>query len=175
MRFRAIVALSAVAVAALFAPAAANAAALYPPTVCATISVSTTNPLPGESIVVSGVDFLANASVQLELQPPGSVLKTVTTDSSGSFSTSVKLPDGVTGRLRVVATSGAPHTAGCPNNPFVVLNIQKHGTEGSSASTGGHHGTSFTGVDVLLVLLAAALLIAAGAALTMGGKRKHAN
>lgn len=175
MRFRAIVALSAVAVAALFAPAAANAAALYPPTVCATISVSTTNPLPGESIVVSGVDFLANASVQLELQPPGSVLKTVTSDSSGSFSTSVKLPDGVTGRHRVVATSGAPNSASCPSDPFVILNIQKHGTEGSSASTGGHHGTSFTGVDVLLVLLAAALLIAAGAALTMGGKRKHAN
>jgi hexosaminidase len=169
MRLRAIFALAATVFGALLlVPAAAHAAG-YPPTECASLSVSTTHPLPGEEITVSGTNFLPNADVRLELHSKTYVLKTVTTDSSGSFSTQVKLPNGVVGTHQIVAASGAPST--CPT-PTVTLHIQKHGTEGSSAPPPGH-GTSFTGVDVLLIVIAAALLIGAGIALTRGGKRKH--
>jgi hypothetical protein len=174
MRLRAIVALFAAAVATLAAPAAAHAAVQYPPTLCASLSVSTTQPLPGEEITVSGVNFLPDASVRLELHSTTYHLKTVTSDGAGTFTTNVKLPDGVFGTHRIVATSGAPTGSTCPSEPFVVIHIQRLGTAGSSASTPGHHGgTSFTGVDVLLILIAAALLIGVGVALNRGGKRRH--
>jgi hypothetical protein len=139
MRLRAIFALAATVFGALLLVPAAAQAAGYPPTECASLSVSTTHPLPGEEITVSGTNFLPNADVRLELHSKTYVLKTVTTDSSGSFSTQVKLPNGVVGTHQIVAASGAPST--CPT-PTVTLHIQKHGTEGSSAPPPGH-GTSF--------------------------------
>jgi hexosaminidase len=171
MRFRAVLALAAAVFGGLFlAPAGADAAG-YPPTTCAMLSVSTTHPLPGEEITVSGTNFLPNANVRLELHSPSYVLKTVTTNGSGSFTTQVKLPNGVFGTHQLVAATGAPST--CPT-PTITLHIQKHGAAGSSAERGGSGGgTAFTGVDVLLIVLVAALLIGAGVALTRGGKRKR--
>jgi hypothetical protein len=170
MRFRAVLALAAAVIGALFlAPVAAGAAG-YPPTTCATLSVSTTHPLPGEQITVSGTNFLPNASVRLELHSKTYDLKTVTTDASGSFTTQVTLPSGVVGTHQIVAATGVPST--CPT-PTITLHIQKHGTEGSTAPPRGPGGTSFTGVDVLLIILVAVALIGAGMALMRGGKRKH--
>jgi len=170
MRLRAIVALAiAVVASALFAPSA-TAAAGYPTTQCPSLSVSTTNPLPGQSITVSGVNFTPNASVRLELHTTVYVLKTVTADDQGAFTTSVTLPDGVVGSHEIVAATGAPNISGCPGNPVVVIHIQ---TGGSSSSTGGHHGgTSFTGVDVLAMLVGAAVLIGAGVVFNRGGRRR---
>lgn len=174
MRVRAIFALAAAMFGAfLLAPAAAQGAG-YPPTVCATLSVSTTNPLPGEEITVSGANFIPDAGVHLVLRPGDYDLKTVVADASGSFTAQVKLPNGVFGTHRIVATTGAPKSATCPSDPFVIIHIQKHGAAGSSAGPGGNGGgTAFTGVDVLLLVLAGAVLLGAGVALTRGGKRKH--
>jgi hypothetical protein len=61
-----------------------------------------------------------------------------------------------------------PHTAPCPAS--AMLHIQAAGTSGQS---GQHGGTSFTGVDVLLLLLAAAVLIAIGVVVNRGGKRRN--
>lgn len=169
MRLRAIVALAiAVAASVLFAPM--STAAGYPVTECPSLSVSTTNPLPGQSITVSGENFTPNASVRLELHTDVIVLKTVTADANGSFSTSVTLPDDVVGTHSIVAATGAPNSSDCPGNPVVIIHIQ---TGGSSTSTGGHHGgTSFTGVDVLAMLVGAAVLIGAGVAFNRGGRRR---
>ena len=182
MRLRAIVALAAATLAAMFLSPAAQAApaervAQYPPATCALLSVSSTNPLVGEAITVSGVNFNPNASVRLALHMTASGkvydLKTVTTDNTGSFTTTVKLPDGVSGRGQIVAATGAPDIPGCPPDPFVTIHIQGHGVAGSSAGPTGPGGTSFTGVDVLLIVLAALVLLGIGYALTRAGKSKH--
>jgi len=171
MKLRAISALTvAVLGMVLFAPLATADA--YPPTTCASLSVSTTQPAAGETITVSGVNFTANTSVHLVLNTTTTDLATVSSDAQGSFSTPVKLPAGLTGAHAVVAVSGAPTGHGC-GRPHVVVDIQPFG---SSTPTGAHHGgNSFTGVDLLLVVLVAAVLIAAGVALTRGAKRGRAS
>jgi hypothetical protein len=162
--------------AAAVAPAAAaEPAAQYPATVCAMISVSTTHPLPGETILVSGVDFRAHAAVRLELHSAPRYLTTARTDARGSFATRVRIPEDIHGRHRLVAATGRPDNANCPGNPYVAIYVQG-GVTASTAPPGGHHGgTSFTGIDVLLILLAAAVLIGTGVALDRGGKRRHAH
>lgn len=161
MKLRAVLALAvAIFGAALFVPA--GAATAYPPNICPSISVSTTHPLPGERIAVAGVNFTPNSSVRLVLHTPTQLLASVTTNSGGSFSTEVKLPNGVVGDHLLQAN---PHTARCPAS--AMLHIQAAGTSGQ------HGGTSFTGVDVLLLLLAAAVLIAIGVVVNRGGKRRN--
>lgn len=136
---------------------------------CASISVSTTVPAPGESITVTGQNFNPGGHVRLVLDN-GDVLKRVTADADGSFTTTVKLPDGVTGSHILHARGGkTDQPADCPADPGLTI--------GSGASepagTPGHHGgTSFTGLDIGLLLAAAALLIAVGIALNRKSTRK---
>jgi hypothetical protein len=171
MRLRAIVALAVCAFGSmLLAPAAS--AAPYPPTVCASLSVSTTNPLPGQEITVSGENFIAGASVRLELHTVIYVLKTVDADGAGSFTTTVKLPDGVTGSHTIVAATGAPSGGDCPTDPLQLIHIQTGG--GSTSAGPGGGGTSFTGVDVLAMLIGAAALVGVGVALNRSGQRRRA-
>jgi hypothetical protein len=180
MRLRATALLAVAAVSAFLAAPAAVAApvahlANYPPTVCSTLSVSTTNPLPGATITVSGTNFTPDAGVRIELHTTIYVLKTVTADASGSFSTEVTLPAGVTGTHQIVAATGAIRGANCPGDPFVTIHIQTRGLEGSTAANpgGNGHGTAFTGVDILLLVAVAALLVGAGYAFNRGGRRRH--
>lgn len=182
MRLRAIVAIAAAALAAmLLAPAAqaaqprpaAQAPGCYPGGKGVSVAVSTTRPLVGEQITVSGAHFKAGATVRLVLHSPGTVLKTVTTNDRGMFTTTVTLPDGVTGRHRLVAV-GPANRPDCPGDSSATLNIQSHGVAGTSAGPGGPGGTSFTGVDVLLIVIAAVLLLGIGYLLNKtGGKRKQ--
>ncbi|HKC26983.1 MAG TPA: hypothetical protein VKB75_03120, partial [Jatrophihabitans sp.] len=126
MRVRGVLALAvAVFGVVLFVPA--GAATAYPPTTCPSISVSTTHPLPGEQIDVAGVGFTPDSSVQLVLHTPTHVLASVNADSSGSFSTQVKLPNGVVGDHLLQAN---PHTANCPAS--AMLHIQGAATSGSN-------------------------------------------
>jgi hypothetical protein len=168
MKLRAMLALAAAIIgAALFAPA--MQAQAYPPTTCpGMLSVSTTHPLPGETITVTGANFTPGAQVHLVMHTTTYDLGTFTANAQGNFSAQVKLPDGVFGRHLVLAVSGAPHIRQCAGDP-----IQIHGPEGSSTGPGGHHGNSNTGVDVLIIVLVAAGLLGAGVALTRGGKRRH--
>jgi acetyltransferase-like isoleucine patch superfamily enzyme len=170
MRLRAIIGLAiAVVVSVLFAPGAtANAEPGPYGNKCSSLAVSTTNPLPGEEITVSGQDFQPNASVRLELHSTVYVLKTVTTDANGSFETTVTLPEGVSGEHTIVAATGTLGGSNCPQ-PVQVVHFQT----GGSSSSGGHHGgTSFTGVDVLAMLIGAGVLIGAGALFNRGGRRR---
>jgi hypothetical protein len=169
MKIRAMLALAAVVIsAALFAPAIQAQA--YPPKTCpGMLSVSTTHPLPGETITVTGANFTPGAQVHLVMHTTTYDLGTFKADGQGNFSAQVKLPNGVFGRHLIIAVSGAPHINQCPGDP-----IQIHGPEGTSNGPGGHHGgNSFTGVDILIIVLVAAGLLGAGVALTRGGKRRH--
>jgi alpha-L-fucosidase len=173
MKIRALIALAvAVLAAVFFSPAAqANAsprALAYPPTTCpGTLSVSTTHPLPGETITVTGHNFTPGANVHLVLHTVTYDLGTFKADAQGSFTAQVKLPDGVVGQHLVVAVSGAPHVRQCPGE---TIQIQAPG--GTSTGPGGPPGTSFTGTDLLLILLAAAVLLGAGAIFLRSGRRR---
>jgi hypothetical protein len=173
MRLRAVIALAVAVVAALFispaAPSSASPGAFaYPPTNClGSLSVSTTHPLVGETITVSGAGFNAHAGVHLVLHTKSYDLGTFNTNAQGSFSAQVQLPFGVVGTHVILAVSGAPNVDQCPG-----VTIRIHGPEGTSTSPGGP--TSYTGTDILLILLAAAVLIAAGVVVARSGKRRHA-
>jgi hypothetical protein len=167
MKLRAILALVVAAFGAfLVAPSAHAATALYPFQECASLSVSTTNPLPGETITVTGTNFTPNASVRLELHSSVIVLGTVKADGQGSFSTTVKIPSNLTGTHVIFAATGFDARGGqCV--PSASLSIQ-----------GGHAGpppggTSFTGVDILAMVLGALALLGIGYALNRSGKRRQ--
>lgn len=170
MKLRAITALAVAVVGMLFFTPVATAGA-YPPAICPSLAVSTTHPLPGETITVSGVNFTPHASVHLVLKTTTYDLATVTADGDGSFSTPVKLPAGVIGTHTIVAVSGAD-TSVC-GRPHVVIHIQP--TAPSSPTGKPPGGTSFTGVDLLMILLAAAVLLGAGVAFNRSGKNRHAS
>jgi 5'-nucleotidase len=162
MRLRAILALAVTALGMfLFGPA--THATAYPPTTCASLSVSTTNPQPGEQITLSSSGMPANATVKIFLHSDPILLATVHTDATGSFTATVTLPDGITGTHTIVAVPNKPMPAGCPP-PSVTITVQGPGTNPG--------GTSFTGVDVLAMVLGALALLGVGVALNRGGRRR---
>lgn len=173
MKLRAMVAIGLAGISLAFVVPASSAAA-YPVTTCSTIAVSTTNPLPGESITVTGSNFTANAEIRLELRTQTFVLGTVTSSATGAFSKDVTLPDGVTGLHTIVAIGGSPSVPGCPANPSVAIEIQAAagGAVNPPGTGGGGGGTAFTGVNVLIMLLAAAALIGAGVTFNRRGRRR---
>ncbi|HEX3614071.1 MAG TPA: hypothetical protein VHU88_20450 [Sporichthyaceae bacterium] len=169
MRLRAVIALAAALIGAVFFTPAVQAQG-YPPAGCpGSLSVSTTHPLPGETITVTGTDFSPGANVHLVMRSQSYDLGTFKANAQGSFTAQVKLPAGVVGRHLIVAVSGAPHITQCEGDP-----IQIQPPNGTSTGPNGHHGgNSFTGVDILVIVLIAAGLLGAGVALTRGGKRRH--
>lgn len=171
----------ALAAASLMIAGPAAQAVAYPPTICPTIAVSTTTPLAGEAITVSGMNFVAGATVRLELDSSATVLKTVTASASGTFTTQVTMPADLLGSHTILA-SGGGGGPGCPADPIQI--VQVHGPGGSGveatsvpgAGAGGANsggGTAFTGVDVLLLVIIAGLLVTAGVMLNRGGKRRR--
>jgi hypothetical protein len=176
MRLRTLLALALATASLVIAGPAAEAVA-YPPTICPTISVSTTTPLVGETITVAGVNFTPGAKVRIELNanPKVYVLANVTASATGTFSTPVTFPAGVTGTntIRAVGGGGGP---GCPANAIQVIKLHNGGessSNGGGTNNNGGGGTAFTGVDVLLLLLIAALLVGAGVMLNRGGGRRR--
>jgi hypothetical protein len=151
------------------------AAGAYPITTCSTLAVSTTNPLPGEAITVTGTNFLPGASVSLVLRPGETALKTVTASASGSFSTQVTMPNSTTngGNYNIVATTGAVRNSNCPADPIQTLAIQAEtdtnggGAGGGASGNGGsgNGGLSVTGLDIAGLLVLAAALLGTGVAL----------
>lgn len=173
MKIRAILALVFASVGLMVAVApAATAAGPYPPSTCRTLSVSTTTPLEGGSLTVTGENFAPNAQVRIELHTTVSVLATVTSDGNGSFSTSVTLPAGVTGTHRIVAVGG--NVAGCPDKSVEITIQANGGTNGNGTGGGSNGGTAFTGVDIALLLAIAAGLLGIGVLLNRRSKPARA-
>lgn len=181
MRLRATVALvlSGLGFAFLGPVAAANA---YPVVTCSTLAVSTNTPAAGEVITVSGTNFKPDETVRLELHTRVYLLKTLTTGADGAFSTRVALPAGVTGNHVVVAVGASVNAAGCPADPSVNIKIKGSGVGGVATSTtpgaGGQSnnpgGTAFTGVNVMLMLIVAAILVVLGVMLNRRNVAQHA-
>lgn len=176
MRIRAVLALIGLSAAAAVA-APATVALAYPPNICATLSVSTTTPLVGESITVTGTHFDPNSTVRLELRPPGSTLGTAHSNAQGQFSIGVTMPANASGRHDIVAVGGnAAPGPGCPADPSQALDIQSTGGASSSGGpgpNGGGGGPAMTGVDIAGLIAAALALLGVGYLVNRGGRRRR--
>jgi hypothetical protein len=170
MRLRTLLAVAIASVGLLLAAPASSAVA-YPPTTCPTISVSTTTPLAGATITVTGTNFIPNAHLTLKLQSNGHVLAHVVANAQGKFTVSVTMPANLLGSQVIVAVGGGA-VPGCPADPVQTVNLQAGG-QTSGGGTGGGGGTAFTGVDVLLLLAVAGGLVGIGIALNGASKRKR--
>jgi hypothetical protein len=145
------------------AAAGACSDSAYPPSPHATIMASTTTPSVGETIEASGTAYCPDEDVRLTLA--GQFVGTTHTDGSGDFDPPVKVTQ--TGKLLLcgIGASGLPNDRDC-----LTLTVKTHG-QGGKHHPGG--GTSFTGTDVALIVLAAVVLLAIGWALVAAGRRKR--
>lgn len=148
----------------LATPAAAGP---YPPTECATVSVSTTTPHAGEAMTVSGTGFTAGEHVTVELHSTPRDIGGATVGSDGTFSAQVTIPKDVYGEHQLVVVGGNPS---CPVGPITV--------HVSASATAGEHigptgGLSSTGVQIALLIAIAAVALVTGIALARAGREKR--
>ena len=181
------VAISATAFVGLFGPTSANAAPtgcganLYPPKVQAQVETSTTTVSAGENFEVSGINYVANESVKIYVggsvgspcvpssYTGGTFVGTGHTDATGAFDPQVTFPSGLSGNQLLV---GIGATGKGYDFSYLTLNAGS-GTGGSGGSTGSGQPPAHTGVDIALMLSAAAVLIGAGAVFMRGGRRRR--
>ncbi len=144
-------------------------AATYPPTTCATISVSTTTPHVGEAIAVTGANFKPNVTVTLKLTPADEIVGTPRTDADGKFSTTITMPADSEGN-QLLSAVGEPKV--CPADPIHLV-VSGNGGSSSSGGGGGGQPPAMTGLDVALLIGIALALLGAGVLFTRGGKHRR--
>ncbi|HJP65062.1 MAG TPA: LPXTG cell wall anchor domain-containing protein, partial [Actinomycetota bacterium] len=121
----------------------------------------------GGDVDVSGVNWLQNSTVALTFQSDPVFLGTAQTDADGNFETTVQIPsDATAGQHTITATgrdqNGEPATADCD----IVV---------TAGAGGGPGGVAFTGTNVSLGLIVLGVLIVAGLAFLVGGRRRKAH
>ena len=136
--------------------ATANAS---PYTNAATVSVSNQNPSAGGSLGVTCAGLTGGEQVGISLDAQTG-LGSGTADASGSFNTTVTLPQGVTGQNTIACAGAAGETAS------LTITI-------GAATTGGGGGLSNTGVAVVGIGSLGVILLVGGALLLMVGKRRR--
>jgi hypothetical protein len=146
-------------VALILGAAAFSGSALAAPYVnAATVSVSNQNPSEGGSLGVTCAGFTGGEQVGITLGAQTD-LASGTADASGSFNTTVTLPQGVTGQHTIVCAGAAGETAS------LTITI-------GAATTGGGGGLSNTGVAVVGIGALGLALLAGGGAMLLAGKRR---
>jgi hypothetical protein len=146
-------------VALILGAAAFSGSALAAPYVnAATVSVSNQNPSEGGSLGVTCAGFTGGEQIGVTLDAQTD-LGSGTADASGSFNTTVTLPQGVTGQHTIVCAGAAGETAS------LTITI--------GATTTGGGGLSNTGVAVVGIGSLGVILLVGGALLLMVGKRRR--
>ena len=151
---------------ALVALAPAATAAPYPPTNPPTLSASAYDPCAGASNIIGGTGYQPGETVLLDLAVNGEIGRT-TVRADGTFELTVTIPLSARGSDRLTAvglTSGTSVT--------IQFQIPCVLGQGSSAITRSG-GLAYTGVAVGAVLLLAAVLLGAGAAFAVAGRRRR--
>ena len=153
----------------------ASAAALPPPpadcgaygslSVAAVMSVSTTNPAPGQTITLTGAQFEPPGNTVAIVLDTGAVLAHVKIDASGAFSIPITMPAGVTGN-HLISVQGYKPPGVCPPDPVQIT---------ISTNNEGGGGLASTGVDILTGLAIALALIAGGVLFARSGRRSHSH
>lgn len=182
----AIIASALVAATLMFAAPSTTAAAPY--VKAPELSVSTTSPCVNSTLTVTGRGFVPGSTVKLTLRSHGRSISLgkVVVDANGNFSTTVRLPAGVSGTFHLVA-AGA-RTAENPNKAQSTLHIRVCVSPSASAVAPPPPGAAappaaaqpapppaFTGVEIFgIVALAVALLGIGGGFVYVGRRRKSA-
>ncbi len=143
----------------LLVPSGVAAAQVYPPDGCQ-ISISRNVVAPGETVIVTGEDFVPGESIDLFLLSDPVFLKTVTADSTGSFSTEVTIPLNTPPGLHQIRASSGTCTL------TADINVT------ASGGPGGGGQLAFTGSNSLPWLWIALVLLAIGTALVVGARRR---
>ncbi len=161
-----------------FAAATANCTGPsgYPVKAGATISVSTTNPYHGQTIVVTGSNFRAGEVVTIYL---GATQAAQThADSKGGFRISLRVTSAA-GKVQLRAVGAV-----CGSAALSLLVRSASGVEptsaqntppgaGSGAAGNSAGGLAFTGLDIAALIALAIALLAGGLYLTRAGRRRH--
>lgn len=167
--FAAVLATAALAVAILTIAAPGSTAAPY--VKAPTLSVSTTSPCEGESLTVTGTDFVPGSTLQLTLQSSPTSLGSVVVNANGGFTATVKLPAGVTGTHEIVAAG--PPTPRNPNRATATITIRLCPVSAAAPPPSRPGPAAFTGADIAgLIALVVVLLGAGGAFVYIGRRRK---
>jgi len=162
----AVVALISAGVLALFAAPAGAA----PYANQASISLSASTVPEGATIGITGQGFGANDTVVLTLHTTTYSLVTAHANASGAFTTSAKLPAGVTGQHTVEA-------AATPSGSYASapITITAPGTSsGGGTSSSGSGGLSNTGVAVIGIGAIGVVLLIGGGLMLLAGRRRKA-
>jgi hypothetical protein len=119
----------------------------------------TTAVIPGQQVIVSGTGFAPNSTVVISpASSPTTVLATVTTDASGSFSVPVTIPAGTSpGSLTLRATGVAPD--GVARTVTQTVNVAAPGTP-PLVRTGGSRTSTF--INWASVLIAVGFVVIVG-------------
>jgi hypothetical protein len=132
------------------------------------VTVSTTNPPVGGTITISGSGFPANDTLVITLHTKTYTLGTTTTDSSGSYSVTVKLPDGVSGKHTITVEDPATH-----KKAKIRITIgSAHGAAGAATSDSSSGGLSSTGVAVMGIGALGVVLLVGGGLMMLAGRRR---
>ena len=135
--------------------------------------LSDTHVEAGDTLVVSGFNWLPDSNVLLQMFSTAVTLGTAHTDSEGAFTKSVTIPaDTAPGQHTIRASgqdlNGEPVTVDCG-----VLVVEEEEGEGAPPAGGG--GVAFTGTNVSLGLLILGGLVVAGLGLVVAGRRRKAH
>ncbi len=135
---------------------ASSASAGVTPFSTLVVSLNTSTPGVGGTLVVTGGGFVPGSDVQIWLYPDSILLATIVGVDGGSFETTITLPEGVEGEheLRVVGIA----QVGGPITETLSLSI--------------YQTLPNTGIDVLSILWIALLLVGAGAVLLNVGRAR---
>nr|WP_240942099.1 fibronectin type III domain-containing protein [Planosporangium thailandense] len=120
----------------------------------------------GKSVTLSGSGYAPDSPVQIVVYSSPKVLKTVTTDGTGSFSVSVTLPAGLTGSHTLVAGGVGPDGA------YRYLTLPVTVSAAGTGGTGG--GLPITGQSVPKLVVTALLVLAFGVVLVRLSRRRAA-
>lgn len=147
---------------------AASASPSYPPGGGPSISLNKSSAPEGSCVVVFGKNF-APGTVDLTLRSVVSSLGSATADSSGAFTKTVCLPDGVTGAHQICGTN----SAGTACADITITGADTNGG-GTPTGGGGGGGLSSTGVAVLSIGGLGLVLLVGGGFLLLAGRRTKA-
>ncbi|UWP79133.1 putative Ig domain-containing protein [Dactylosporangium fulvum] len=108
---------------------------------------------PGASIVVAGTGFAPYSTAKLAVYSAPQELKTVTTDGSGNFSTSVTVPSTLTSGKHTVVALGA-----APDGSIRVMKLIITVTAGDTLAVTGDNITSLCASALMSIIIGMALL-----------------
>ena len=148
-----------------------GSASAYNPGEHPKIGLSKSAGLTGDSVVVSGSGFSLNSSAALQFESTPISLGSVATSATGTFTTTITIPNVAVGPHTVLATDGV--TGKVATAAFAVTGQGTLGAGGSGSGGGsGGGGLASTGVAVLGIASLGLVLLVGGGLMLLAGRRR---